>query len=519
MQSPLTISKEWIRFLEILINWRRLKRANLGKTSEIKTNKLRILFATNISGQISILNFDVFLMQVLRKRGHEVSIVQCARALPACQLSEYNKFNQKKSFERNQAILCRKCNIQSNALFKTASIKPIKLTSNVNSIEKLELNLENATSGTKRYFAVGNLEKEDPLVLPLFSQASRIANSFYDELLSKREFDLVIAHHGIYVPQGDVISVAKSHNIPIITWHQAYRRGCFIFSWGDTYHRTMIDEVNIPKSLTEIQRNKIREYLHSRQLGEKDWIYFHPQKSKPLEFDWSRKTAVMFTNVIWDAQLHYSNSAFESMEKWIRDTVIFFKNNPEINLIIRIHPGEISGRIKSRQNVKSIISSTVEVVPPNITIVDANEHISSYDLMDKADIALVYATKASIELACKGKEVVVAGDAWVKNKGFTHDPKNEYEYFDILNNWAIGRLEKLNNIEQAEAFAFHFFFNKMFFIKSIKILRKFPYFKFRRNELDLIKDPDLFDLITRIENFRPLAKESNDESTRKNFFL
>ena len=43
-----------------------------------------------------------------------------------------------------------------------------------------------------------------------------------------------------------------------------------------------------------------------------------------------------------DARLHYSSNAFESMEEWIIKTIDFYSDKEGFNLIIRIHPAEIT---------------------------------------------------------------------------------------------------------------------------------------------------------------------------------
>ena len=53
-------------------------------------------------------------------------------------------------------------------------------------------------------------------------------------------------------------------------------------------------------------------------------------------------TALMLTNVLWDAQLHYPNNAFKSMTEWILYTVKYFSKRSDTQLIIRVHPAEVS---------------------------------------------------------------------------------------------------------------------------------------------------------------------------------
>ena len=110
-------------------------------------------------------------------------------------------------------------------------------------------------------------------------------------------------------------------------------------------------------------------------------------------------------------------------------------------------------------------------------------------------MVLVYATKLSFELPCFGQNVVVCGEAFAKNKGFTIDPKTIQEYFDILD-----KVPKMKNLsdekkELAIKYAYHFFFRKSMEIESlITNTKSYPPFKLKENFFEIIekkKDPAL----------------------------
>ena len=104
-------------------------------------------------------------------------------------------------------------------------------------------------------------------------------------------------------------------------------------------------------------------------------------------------------------------------------TIDFFIKNKEKVLIIRVHPAEITGTVKSRQKVIDEINKKYKKLPNNIIIIPPESSDSTYKLIDISDCVLVHSTKAAIEAAYLKKRVVVAGEAWVKGKGFTIDPK------------------------------------------------------------------------------------------------
>ena len=59
----------------------------------------------------------------------------------------------------------------------------------------------------------------------------------------------------------------------------------------------------------------------------------------------------LLTNVSWDAQLHYPANAFANMLEWLVQTCRYFATRPDLQLLVRVHPAEISGFPPSRQPI------------------------------------------------------------------------------------------------------------------------------------------------------------------------
>ena len=68
-----------------------------------------------------------------------------------------------------------------------------------------------------------------------------------------------------------------------------------------------------------------------------------------------------------------------------------------------------------------------------------------------------------------GKKVVVAGEAWIRNKGFSYDAESKDDYLSILR--TINLNEDLDEEKKQNAlkYAYHVFFRRMIEISSIKI--------------------------------------------------
>ena len=209
-------------------------------------------------------------------------------------------------------------------------------------------------------------------------------------------------------------------------------------------------------------------YLQSRREGLFDWIVFHrPTKQDPQEIprlvgiDPSRPVIGLLTNVSWDAQLHYPANAFPSMLEWLVQTCEYFARRPDLQLLIRVHPAEISGFPPSRQPILRELARRIPSLAPNIHVVPPESELSTYALMSLCNGVIIYGTKTGVELTSRGIPVVVAGEAWIRNKGLTCDASSPKEYFQILDGLPFpGRLDD-RQTARARRYAYHFFFNRM----------------------------------------------------------
>src|SRR6185503_197433 len=93
---------------------------------------------------------------------------------------------------------------------------------------------------------------------------------------------------------------------------------------------------------------------------------------------------------------------------------------------------EISGFPVSRQPILSEVARCLPTLPKNVIIVPPESRQSTYALMSLCNAAIIYGTKMGVELSSVGLPVVVAGEAWIRNKGLTHDATTPEEYFRIL---------------------------------------------------------------------------------------
>ncbi len=81
--------------------------------------------------------------------------------------------------------------------------------------------------------------------------------------------------------------------------------------------------------------------------------------------------------------------------------------------------------------------------------------------------------------------MVVAGEAWIRNKGLTRDARDEADYFSILNSLPLGRRLDPSIVLRARKYAYHFFFRRMIPLPFLKYRPdQWPPFLVKLKQLD-----------------------------------
>jgi hypothetical protein len=126
-----------------------------------------------------------------------------------------------------------------------------------------------------------------------------------------------------------------------------------------------------------------------------------------------------------------------------------------------VHPAELTGIIPSRQLIVDEIKRAFPRLPQNVFIIPPESRVSTYAAMLQCDAVIIYGTKTGVELTSMGVPVIVAGEAWIRNKGITFDASSPEEYFHCLNRLPLSKRMEEPRIERARKYAYHFFFRRM----------------------------------------------------------
>ena len=479
----------------------------------------RVLLASAIGSYAHAITLESALAAALTFRGAEVHALLCDTEMPACAECEASLYPNLKTFVEYgpRRDLCRDCLWPAERVYQTLGIKVHRYSDWLTTEERAEAAQiartlpfaqiegfrvhdlaigEHAYAGALRFFATGSLDEEPfgEAVLRRYLEAALLTMFATRRLVRTVGFTSAVFTHGIYVPWGIVGEVARQERVHVSTWNVAYRKRRFIFSHDDTYHHTLMTEPREhweDMALPPARETELLDYLKSRREGLFDWIVFHRatkqdpgQIARQVGIDPSKPVIGLLTNVSWDAQLHYPANAFPSMLEWLVQTCEYFAKRPELQLLIRVHPAEISGFPPSRQPILRELAKRIPHLAPNIIVVPPESGLSTYGLMSVCNAAIIYGTKMGVELTSVGLPVIVAGEAWIRNKGLTYDASTPQEYFRILDRLPFTERLGPEQLARARRYAYHFFFNRMIPLPFIDPKAGYPIYRLKLDRLD-----------------------------------
>jgi hypothetical protein len=478
-----------------------------------------VLIGSTVGGYTPGSIFESLLAVALTLRGARVQTIICDRLLPGCQRAEYvdvpdpNVLVEYRLPER----LCDRCYATGRYHFDPLGLRVNRLSQLVTRSEKLQARRiatelpadairtfvweglalgDHAYAGALRYFARGDLaaEPQGEDVLRRYLEASLLMATGSRRLIEREGIRIAAFNHGLYVPQGVLGEVCRSLDVQVANWNPAYRTSCFIFSHDDTYHHTLMSEpVSAWEGMpwTPAMEAQILAYLKSRWSGSRDWIWFHDEPdedfaayAREVGLDLKKPTVALLTNVMWDAQLHYPANAFPSMLAWVLQSIEYFATRPDLQLVIRVHPAEIRGTAKSRQPLVPEIEKAFPVLPPNVFIIPPESQVSTYAAVAGVNAAIIYGTKTGVELTSMGIPTIVAGEAWIRNKGITLDASSPVDYFKILDTLPLPARMAPAQIKRARKYAYHFFFRRMVPVPAMVPTKAVPPFRVAIDRID-----------------------------------
>jgi hypothetical protein len=282
--------------------------------------------------------------------------------------------------------------------------------------------------------------------------------------------EVVVIPNGSILEFGAVHQAAQQANVPVVTYEFGEQRQRMWIGQNCEVMRQETDDLwaarkDIP--LTQEQLAQVRTLFAARQRASlwenfaRRWQGVPSQGGEKVRQDLGlddRPVVLLATNVIGDSLTLGRQVFSDSMTGWLQRTVHYFEGHPQAQFVVRIHPGELITRGPS---VADVVRKTLPDLPEHIHLVPADAQINTYDLVEIAQLGLVYTTTVGMEMAMSGLPVIVVGKTHYRSKGFTLDPDSWEAYFDLLQQVLASsgeyRLDK-GQVELAWNYAYRFFF-------------------------------------------------------------
>jgi hypothetical protein len=290
-------------------------------------------------------------------------------------------------------------------------------------------------------------------------------------LLQDQRPDAVLVPNGLVTELGIFYQVARHLDLQTITYEfNDQREQIWLVQNGIVMHQDT-DELwaarsNIP--LNDTQREEIAALEDARTSakkygkGTRFWqdvaSMGGEQLRETLGLD-ERPVALLATNVLGDSLTLGRNAFASSMAEWIEKTVQYFAKREDVQLVVRVHPGE---RLMKGPSMLGVIERAVPERPAHIRVIGPDEKINTYDCMEIAGLGLAYTTTVGMEMAMRGVPVILAGVTHYRGRGFTYDPTSWDEYYAtldrLLSHLSAYRLNQVQ-VETAWNYAYRFFFD------------------------------------------------------------
>ena len=257
-----------------------------------------------------------------------------------------------------------------------------------------------------------------------------------------------------YTPAGEIFDLCATSGIDAIHWAGAPMDGTLLFKRYGAANRAMHPLSLSEESWTRIRNepwsgkqdedllNQIASHYHSgawynrQQLQDGKTIQNRRQVESELGLDPAKKTAVIFSHILYDATFFYGDSLFDDYQTWLVETVRCAIANPALNWIVKAHPVNVW---RSRMDGVAVeplelnaIHEACGALPDHVHFMPADTPINTYSLFDAADYGLTVRGTIGLELPCFGIPVVTAGSGRYSGHGFTIDPESPAEYRSLL---------------------------------------------------------------------------------------
>ncbi len=294
--------------------------------------------------------------------------------------------------------------------------------------------------------------------------------------------ECVVMINGDYAIERVVGEICRRQGVRYVT-HDFAWEGKLAVARNDAIWRQMtFDPVPLlEQALSASEQKTVRRFVEAwirndGYIGRTFWSGSQRDEAgirQQLQLD-ERPLAVAFTNVTTDTIGLGMDTIFKDMLEWIDYLVGYFERRPQWLLVIRCHPAEARATAyRSNERTEDYLMRTRAQLPANIRLVKSESPINSYSLMRMARCGLVYTSTVGLELAMRGRRVILPAMTHYAGRGFTSDARTKKDY-DQLIEGEMARPESLSayQLQRLYSYVYYLFFERMIPFEPVAIDEK-----------------------------------------------
>lgn len=286
-----------------------------------------------------------------------------------------------------------------------------------------------------------------------------------EHAVSALRADLGLVVEANYATYGVLVDVAVQAGVPVIQVTQPWRDDALmcrrLVPATRREHPSSLSPASMRRLAAERPWTAVEEAELEREFADRyGGRWFLQARNQPgtrdldevglrqrLGLDAGRKLAVVFSHILWDANLFYGEDLFNDYGEWFVETVRAACANDGLDWLVKLHPANLWKRAYERFHGEyaevAILRERLGELPRHVRLLSADTDISSLSLYRIADYGVTVRGTPGMEMACFGKPVLTAGTGRYSGLGFTIDSATSEEYLERLS-----RLQDLGKLDE-----------------------------------------------------------------------
>jgi capsule polysaccharide modification protein KpsS len=242
--------------------------------------------------------------------------------------------------------------------------------------------------------------------------------------------DSVVVVQGFQYDMRVAVETARKFNCKTIAIENSFIRDYFFLdsASGGICNRHFLArnawDILKARVLSQQERIQVREFITSYQTTIPQSERSSPEALRQKATKGTdKKIALLFGQVATDAAIIMDSHIYRDIVDFIEDAAqIMEAYKDEYQLVIRLHPKEAYGDnhhavLFENPTLKRLQNRGIDRLE-HVTIFHSDQ-VNTYDLMDISDFGIVINSQTGLEFLARYKPLVVLGDAFYANKGFT----------------------------------------------------------------------------------------------------